>query len=222
LPRFRVPLEYREALQRLASLPDDVYGRLLEQVAREPLSTNVAGLKSKIEDGRQSAGWPDADPLVEALLNIHALRKSWRATDTEIAADLAEADELGLEEPEEKRRFIERLANLLRARAVDGLAHAIDVGYEYGQIFSESRVLTDIRPLFLKQPVSRPDGVVIAHTLRIDYLDGRENRTAYFALDEDDLLRLQDNIRRAFDKSAALTELIKGTEVPLFDLKEEE
>lgn len=77
--------------------------------------------------------------------------------------------------------------------------------------FSNSRIITDIRPVFSVNALEA-DSFLLIHNLRIDYINSnRDIEAAIFALDINDLLELKKNIERAISKEAYLKEKIKSS-----------
>ena len=92
---------------------------------------------------------------------------------------------------------------------------------EHPNLLHYSQILNDIRPVFDGAHSDDLVGVVITHTLKLEYHSGRGREEIYIALDDADLEELGDAIARArsqsdklgsFVKSAGLSDLSKSGE----------
>jgi hypothetical protein len=88
------------------------------------------------------------------------------------------------------------------------LEKSSELTYAHQNILQESRIVTDIRPVF------SPDGesvtrAVIIHTLLIEYSDGPDRRKMEFALDAADVAELLKACERAEFKATALKAALK-------------
>lgn len=112
------------------------------------------------------------------------------------------------------RTILERLLNV---DAIQIIAKAARLQRDGERLYCSSKVLSDIRPVFGKDPSSRPVGAVLAHTLRIGYHEGRDHKEFHVVLDSSDLAALVETACRAQDKDSALREFLKSSQLDILD-----
>lgn len=102
------------------------------------------------------------------------------------------------------------LEKVLRPDGPVGIsAKGLDVVMEQPRLYHDSRVMTDVRPLFRddkKDKIGAPLGAVITHSLRITAFSKthREQDEVFFTLDSEDLQELKAVVERAIQKEDAL------------------
>ena len=108
-----------------------------------------------------------------------------------------------------------RFEVLLNVEALTTVYKAVGLQREESNLYCDSKVLSDIRPVFGKE-VGRPAGAVITHTLKIGFHEGKSgsHRDCYIALDSEDLDGLAEAIERAQSKDKALRELLAEIKLP--------
>ena len=82
-------------------------------------------------------------------------------------------------------------------------AKASVVRTDYERVFLSSRILTDVRPIF-HDIDSLPVTIAISHNLKLTYNHNDEKQDFFVALDDADLAKLIESLRRAQAKSKAL------------------
>lgn len=112
--------------------------------------------------------------------------------------------EYELEDDHKIDLFHENLVKLLSASALFLNVKASTLAGDYERIYSESKVITDIRPIFKNSKPDSPVGHVVIHTLKITSQAKFEEQDYYFSMSELDLIDLHDQILRAQQKSKML------------------
>ncbi|MCL5097631.1 MAG: hypothetical protein M1608_08905 [Candidatus Omnitrophica bacterium] len=114
---------------------------------------------------------------------------------------------------EHREKFLHRLLILLSFEKSLGVtSKTFDVMTERERILCESRILTDIRPVFGK-PSDRPTAAIIVHNLKIIYHQDGEHHEFYVALDGEDIRTLKGVLERAEKKEQSLQSLMGETGV---------
>jgi hypothetical protein len=116
-----------------------------------------------------------------------------------------------------------RLTRLLEMETPLGIsAKAMDVMSETERLYCRGRVVTDLRPIFAIDTEQPPVGVVILHSLRLNYHAGPEKDVAQFfvTLEPDDLKSLRALIDRAISKEASLREIAEQRGITCLNYKE--
>jgi len=90
---------------------------------------------------------------------------------------------------------------------------------EYDKIFTDCRVISDIRLIFLDKPYESPKQAVIIHNLKVEYQQNEEIKESFFALDLADLKKLKEQIERAIEKENIIKSKI-NQEITFIEIKE--
>jgi len=106
-----------------------------------------------------------------------------------------------------------RLEALLEIETLNTLSKAIGLQRDGERLYCDSKILSDIRPVFLSDASMRPRGAVITHTLKIGYHEGKEHKEFFVVLDMEDLEELRDVIERAHVKSQTLSGLLEDAKL---------
>src|SRR5215210_3823930 len=97
------------------------------------------------------------------------------------------------------------LAELLDVDKFMVIARAGNLSLENEHSLTDTRVITDIRPVFEEEnPKASPRGAVIVHTLKIRYRANNEVREFFVTLDDNDVSELSEQLERASSKAESL------------------
>jgi len=170
---------------------------------------------------------PDSIPsddlieIVSALIALSAVRIVNEVPLPEFVEEVCRSLDSGKSTPKEKapsqegsepaaqrtERLRSRLFALLEAPPLILAAKASTLQREHTNILMSTRVITDIRPVFLDEPDSA-QGAMIVHVLKLSYFHDSEPMEMFIALDYDDLNELERTITRAKAKSKTIRDII--------------
>lgn len=184
---------------------------------REAALQKAAGLKYMKAD--------DGFALLEALIPLMYLKASTaRSTDSIVKGLVAHLRAGGKDEARLDQRsvvrFTSNLTAILDLSNIAIKAKAFAIAGDSPRLYTTCKTLSDIRPVFGSDAGSRPVGAVILHNLRITYAEGGEEREFFVELDSRDLHELQENVKRALSKDAALRQFIAESQLQFFDTTE--
>ena len=195
----------------------------LQRVAEE-LTTQKAILRPKqlIESIRKALGGEhdsgDLESIARLIISMRGLIRRMQLTAEEFADGLRLAMERDsgwepskLEKwPDVEPIFLE----LVWSNAARMVSNAIDLSYEYANLFRSARIITDIRPLFTDD-ASSIEAAVVSFTLRLHYDSDDASHEISIAMDEVDVKHLLEQCNRAFAKAATAQSTMKEF-VPTF------
>ena len=92
------------------------------------------------------------------------------------------------------------LASLIESDALTCLQKSLELAYEYDNLLTGSRIITDIRPIF-DGDHTEIVGSVVTHTLRLQYHSEGEEFEMGLAVDSSDIRELMDACRDATKKA---------------------
>ncbi|MFN6526382.1 hypothetical protein [Nostoc sp. ChiSLP03a] len=223
---FKIPEQYKSGIEFILNTNDDAIDVIISALRDFPPTVeNVVYKISERIVQIQKIDRHTALSLVVTLVSLRQLYKEENLSNEAIVAlvnksieqdaDFAEFFSLKTEQIE---RFKRRLSSLLKALENIGFSldisdKASDLLIEYERIFSDSRIVTDIRPVFDSETERKVEAAILIHTLKIQYKDAEGTKEFYVALDSDDLDNLHEQIVIAIDNRDALGSVLKKAEI---------
>jgi hypothetical protein len=113
--------------------------------------------------------------------------------------------------------FRERIAKLLSIQPIRTITKADRLRQEGERVYCESKMFSDIRPIFTEDVSARPAGAVITHTLKIACHTETGHEEVRILLDSGDLGRLKEVVDRADAKDKTLRGLVSELRIPNFN-----
>lgn len=185
----------------------------LRALSPAPLKT------STLRDQLKEAFGEKAGQVAPQLLGLYGGKRinRWkpRKLVQNLTRDLAllEEDRWTDDELEKWRGLEPLLEDLFGIEVLDTASKAIDLAYEYANLFQSARIVTDIRPVF-DESASEIAAAVISQTLRIYFSSEEGDHSLSIALDQLDLERLRESCDRAIKKARVAQKLIGESKVP--------
>lgn len=220
-----IPRRYQSGIALIRDLDLESFQGLLTAFRKVPSTISFASLSSAVAAMVDTIAVSEVEEVVPAALFLHSLKEGSDLSSPEIAERVA----LGMEEaafkqlrslPEHRDDFQARLLEVLNiADPLGVIAKAGTLSVEHEHSLTESRILTDIRPVFEQDdPQAPPTGAMIIHTLKIGYrTDNNELKEFFVALDADDVRELSEQIARANAKAESLKSVLKRADVRHID-----
>jgi hypothetical protein len=205
---FRITLE-EDQLKDLAILRDlepVSVGEILKLLTASCDLIRPSELIKVIQQAIPEIG-TESNLLVKLMISLNTLRRQRSLKTSELLEGLSDGIKSGKAKwtNDEIHRWNERLPDieiLLFHPVVQTVVKALDLSYDYANLFQSATILTDIRPIF-DETSTKIDGSVISFTLRL-YYDGFEgSKNISIALDIDDINKLIYNCEKALMKAEA-------------------
>lgn len=221
---LRIPDEYIAGFRAIRELEEEQVQELVSALEGQGPTLNRMDVESKVGEKITTIPRDQLYEVMDTLASLYALRDNMGLPASDFVEIIRETIEesdvegLGFKDESERRRFDAHLTRLLGAESLDIAARATDLLYEHERtVHALPRVLTDMRPVFGEDPEDPPRGVVITHTLKISYHEGRDIREFFVNLDTDQLDELIGVLGRASLKAESLKRFLGETEVPYID-----
>ena len=217
--RLNIPERFRPGLVKLATAEDDVVDKLLDSLENSPPTLHTEDMASFAEK-KHNLELKYASEVLRAVLSLYSLREHGYVSTEQLVQQISkalqeESDELLKLSNDEIARFKRRLSSFLEIRgSLEISSKASDLLLEYENIFSNSRVVTDIRPIFQPNVEDGLGGALIVHTLRIGYKTASGISEFFVALESDDVQQLLEDLDRALQKEESLKSLLNKVDVP--------
>ena len=147
----------------------------------------------------------DAEPLARQLLSLQGLvRQTGLPVDEVFSGIRGAVERQGQEVSIDTNAWAnveEIVKELVRDQSVRLASTAIELAYDYANLLRQTKILTDIRPLF-NETADEIEAAVISYTLRLRYDSADGEHELSIALDESDVKTLAVQCARALSKAA--------------------
>jgi hypothetical protein len=220
-----LPDYYDQGIKDLIGLHEDQARELLSALRDEPptyynpnqLTSHIA---SKVSIEKSVVG-----QIIITLAGLYTGRAVTGLPVSEFAQRVFEVvEKKGLKPPEPQSwaAFKDNLVELLKLEGPLAVASkAFNVVTEQDRVFSQSRILSDLRSVFKDDPDLSPWAVAVIHTLRIHYYQNGELKAFFVAMDDQDIIKLKDTLDRAQKKSRTLRTVATSANIPVINIEGE-
>jgi len=215
---IKIPERYESGLLDILSLSDEVTEKLISVLQDAPPKILPSAVSEGVFSKLESIPIDDLTRIIETLLSLYYTKNHHDKEPDEMAEDVCKAvDENTVEDFDsflkQRDKFKARLTNLLSIQSLDIASKGFTILKSNENGFHDSRIITEIRPIFGSDPEIAPTAAVILHMLNITYHREGEMKELYFALDTDDLDILREAIDRADLKAKSLKALLDKTNI---------
>jgi hypothetical protein len=221
-PRFTADLA--DELRPLAKVSPSAIAALAEELDRD-LSIKLV-VEDDIDDVvRACPALREIDEdtkqkLAETIAGVHQLRVTSGKTLAEVVQDVvggyADATQDDAVESADLGNLEINLEKILSVRVIRASFKARNLLNDRDKLYLDSRVLTDLRPVFDDELTEHLLGTLVTHSLKINVRTGREVSTLFVSLDTTDVKELKAALDRAIDKAAALASQLTRAEQGAF------
>ncbi|MBI2681955.1 MAG: hypothetical protein HYX26_01835 [Acidobacteriales bacterium] len=227
MARLKIPERHREGIARIAKLSADE-----AQSIRSALDSSVGRKHEEETQGTPAdvataalgkmAGVERVElrQVSEALASMYLEKQRRDVSTEEFVSEVADAlEDVHELTPNDRPVLLKNLDTLLTSDLFTITTKVFDLKTESDKIYCESRILTDLRPVFGIDVNEGPTAMVVMHQLKLSFHQGGpRHQDVYIALDADDLEELKKVLERAEQKAATLRAIVK--DVRLFGIKD--
>ncbi len=146
----------------------------------------------------------ESERLLTSILSLHGMMRQFAIPPKQVCESLGEALERDAEwdddEIKEWRAVEPFVEKLLSTKGVRVVGRALDLAYEYSNLFRRARILTDIRPLY-NDDATTIDGAIVSFTLRLRFDGSDGDHALSIAMDEVDVESMKAQCERALVKA---------------------
>ena len=216
MPALEIPKKYERGFVLIRSFTDTDFEQILKILGAATPASEPSDILPSLRTHLPDFPADDVQKFLDTIYSLYMYRSHADAPIDEFVADLSEAirhsanKDLQTADPAELALLGSRLKSLLGVRPLSILSKAHGLRTDFANIFSDAKVISDIRPIWDGAVTNPPEGVVITQTLKLEYssIDGSEE--LYLYLDKDDIALLISVLTRAQEKIATL-ESLSGT-----------
>ena len=212
VPPLTVPQRHVSAFETLRAMEDNDFLALLGALAAEDATVQGEALaKSVRQDSQQDLS--AVSDLLDAIMSLAAIGYRTRESNSHMAKRVACSSQFSSDDGPDQR-FSTRIEGLLECEAIRLQSKALAIGATHERIFANAQVITDLRPIFNEDINQSPDpeAAQLSHTLSLHFIssDGSHDNF-YIALDDDDILTMQQVLERAAIKSRSLRQFLQAS-----------
>jgi hypothetical protein len=219
MPRSEMPEKYKQGLNIIADLSESELSSLLSILSETNISLNtrtlLSSIVSRLSEKLAEKSATELSILVDTIIffcyTIPSDRElmSLQEVVDQIVSDLKE---LSITHDHQYEILKDRLKVILGTKLLSNLNKATSLVQESQNIFSDVRIISDIRPIFGEDVHNQPVGAFVIHNLRISYVSNERRQEIYFALDSQDIEIMIKELTRAKDKTEQLAQFVKQTD----------
>jgi len=221
---LKVPKEHLHVIEKILNLDEE---------QKEIIYNKFKAYKPKkfdeeIKDIKEFKDYPEIFELISILFKIsHNLVEDQIFSDIDsfisdiIGSFIERYDSKSYDTKDEKIISLKQYLNKILTidTGIFYFEKAVKLLAERSKLIENTRIITDIRPVFKEQKIEPPDYCLITHNLRINYVtESRDKKKVYFALDRQDLIELKSQIDRALEKEKELQKLCQKIGLEIFEV----
>jgi len=220
-----IPEDQKRAVKDLLKLKPAEWTNLIKAITRASPATSLKSLANKVSDDA-AISQSKIYGILRVIGALSTIQAEGEYPSNEMAIELSEAAESEGMKPADGdwSAFKTRAATLIDASGpVQITVKARDLIREHQHTFcrANTRVVTDMRPVFSAGELDVPAGVAIVHTLKLAYhLNGGEDKEFFVAMDADEIHHLMDLLLRAIDKETLLSKTVQKAGMNLISDKD--
>lgn len=219
---FKIPQQYQFGITLIIKIDEPLFNRLLSAITEVHPFVDIDSLVLEIFPKIEEVSINDLQEILKAIHSIYSLRIQGNLKNTEIITGLINAvssdGTFSQLSAEELAHFEQRLTKLL---AIDGSisisSQALILLQEYDSIFLNSRIITDVRPVFKAETKEEIAGALVVHTLKIAYQDASGSKEFYVALDSRDVKKLQEQLSQSLIEAKVIQAMLNKADVIYLD-----
>jgi hypothetical protein len=202
MPNLTIPDRHKEGVIKLQNLDEGVID-ILRAAIKKASSLPGPDRASSIITLASEANVEEPALIAETIDALYAVKSTKDVSVEEFVRDVCDA--IGTKINRDK--LTKNLLALLSVDEAELAAKALDLQTEDERTFCpDSRILTDLRPVFGVNVSEGPKAMVIVHILKLGYhrTGSGRHRNVYVSLDAEDLKTLRSMIDRAEEKAKSL------------------
>ena len=209
MQELQIPDKFKPGFELLVRIESKTVEKLMAALSQALPFLRIEDLASAVASRVQVLTEEEVGEIMEAVISLYNLRDYSGASIDELTEGISQAFEEDEQLPhiseEEKQEFERRLASFLNLDGVLSVtSKAINVVRDHERIFTGSRILTDMRPIFGSDLEKAPAGVAIVHMLKIEYGDLQGEHEFFVALNAIDLEQLRQQLDKANKKAKSI------------------
>ena len=224
MAELRIPQRFRPALIQLSEKNDESIDELCSLLESNPDILTSRQIALEHSNKLAKFGADDGFAVVEALIPLMFTRATYAPSTADLVRDITKSLRSGdKEEPKLPSSAVSRfqgvLTRILDLSSIALRAKALSLATDCQKLFTDSKIISDIRPVFGRSVKEPPLGVVLLHSLRISFAEDGGEHEFFVHMDTKDLEELQNCVTRALDKDASIRRLVESSQLQIFNTR---
>ena len=215
---LQIPERHKKGFGHLISLDNELRNKLIKELNSLPIGLSLEEITKKLSQ-KLNLKKSELFQIIRTFFSLISNQEESRVDLNIFVDDIIEA----LKEDEKLEPDIALKSQLTEILSSRGLFYytskATTLVNEREKLLVNTRIVTDVRPVFNEEKDCKIENLLVIHNLKIEYHEGSEHKELYFALDGSDLKRLKEHIQRAEEKEKAIREQFKSINIPFLDIK---
>jgi hypothetical protein len=218
-----IPKQYERGFAVIRSLSDSDINRILEVLKGASPASRPSDIFPILRPALPALPENDVQTFLDTLYSLYLYRSHSDASIDQFVADLSDAiresesKEVRTTDPDELSALKSKFKSLLTIRPLSTLSKAHRLRYDSANLFSDAKIISDIRPVWDGNVKEPPQGIVITQTLKLEYSRAGGPGELYLLMDEEGIELLISVLARAKEKAATLKSLASGSWMEILD-----
>ncbi len=215
MPLLTIPENRIEVAKALFGLQERQWEELLASLKQQPSQTDVGAFATQVL--QEIRGIPNADDILQMVLSLCGVRFDLRLSAKSFVEEIrsaAKATGSAAIDPDQLDwdTLSKKLEQLFSDESsVCETAKLRGLSWDRPNVYSEAKLISDLRPVFGTEVTEPPQLFLMAHSLRITFHDGERIREMFFSLEPKDLRALNGEVARALSKEEAIVDFVTQT-----------
>lgn len=219
MAKYIIPEEFISGFKELSFLKKDLTDKISDILKKMDIGDGPETLAKKLSDNKHLS---KLDLSLISLTIFSLISLAQKENIDHLVDDLTQA--YSFQKKEVQKDEITNLKNNLITilNSIDKINltfKAKELQLEHDKIFTDCRVISDVRLIFLDKLDESPKQALVIHNLKVEYQQDEKIKESFFALDLDDLKKLKEQIERAIEKENIIKRKI-NQEITFIEIKE--
>lgn len=202
---LKIPESQKENFKFFLNLPDVVRNELVEIIQRAPIGLSNSSLFDHISSNVKNLSNEKIGKLLSIYENLSEAKDDLGYEDEEFIKDLSNAlldtgDPELVPNEESILIFKELFSSNININTSRKIHNEL---LENEKNYNSAKISTDIRPVFDKDQFI---GSTVVNKLKITYFENDDEKSAFFSLDDKDLVELIEELRKAQEQNNFIKE----------------
>ena len=200
MPRIKIPDLALPGFEAIAQLNEEQSQKFSQFLNSLPVGSKMEDINNYLFS---ELNVTDSRSIVQTLVSFRELLEADNVDFEELSSSLVNSyKETKNEGREEEAYFLKRNLQLIfsNSKNLKLTLKAKQLSTEDSFIYSDSKIITDIRLVFNDEIEDEKRNAIVIHKLHLEYYQNKEIQDIFLTLDLSELKKLKDNIDRAIKK----------------------
>lgn len=203
MSKYIIPEKFKEGFEDLITFKEELFDKLVRFFSEVKIGTGPVEFSKELKEHFPNQANLNLSQVLYSFGSL--LNNKAEISNIELAKELTEAFNELSSEKINNDLLNARLCSLFQAsNNLKITVKALELLKENDNVYTDSRILSDVRMIFNEDLTEDNNCALIMHNLRLNYLSNNEEKEFYISLDLNDLKKLQKTINRAIEKDETI------------------